>query len=351
MRAIHIEGRGKAVITENTIPKLRDGHILVRPRAVAVQPSDWKHVDYMLVGDPTGARMGFEYAGNVIDIGKHVSQDFRKGDRVFGLCHASNALDKENGTFADFAVVRSEFQMKIPEHLDYVEAAALSSGLVPVCQGLYQDLSLPLPTRPASAPIIKLLIYGGSTASGIMGIQFSKLSNCRVVATCSPHNFTYLKSLGVDHCVDYRSETCVDEIRAFVGDELLYAWDCIATVQSARICAAAMSRSKGGHYSSLLFLNGTILKKMNPKIQCTTTIGYTIFGEKFHKETVIESRLEDYKFWMEFWAMCERLIWEGEIRPPPQIVNMGGESLEGVLFGMQHLKMGKVSAGKLVYTM
>ncbi|GKT88336.1 LOW QUALITY PROTEIN: zinc-binding oxidoreductase [Colletotrichum tofieldiae] len=132
MRAIHIEGRGKAVITENTIPKLRDGHILVRPRAVAVQPSDWKHVDYMLVGDPTGARMGFEYAGDVIDVGKHVSQDFRKGDRVFGLCHASNALDKENGTFADFAVVRSEFQMKIPEHLDYVEAAALSSGLVPV---------------------------------------------------------------------------------------------------------------------------------------------------------------------------------------------------------------------------
>ncbi|KAK2013653.1 GroES-like protein [Colletotrichum eremochloae] len=350
MKAIHIEGRGKAVITDQPVPEPRDGHILVRPRAVAVQPSDWKHVDYVFVGQPAGVRMGFEYAGEIVDVGEHVPLEFRKGDRVFGLCHASNVLEKENGTFADYSVVRAEFQMKIPEYMKYTEAAAMSSGLVPVCQGLYQDLGLPLPISPATTPIT-LLIYGGSTASGIMGIQFSKLSNCRVVTTCSPPNMAYLRSIGADHCVDYRSETCVDEIRALVGDDLVYVWDCIATVQSARICAAAMSQSKGGHYSSLLYLNGSILKKINPRLHCTTTVGYTIFGEKIQKETVIEPRPEDYRFWIEFRRVCERLIQEKRIKPPPQFVDMGGAGLQGVLRGMQYLKMGKVSAGKLVYTL
>lgn len=67
--------------------------MLVKPKAVALQPSDWKHVDFMLVGDPTGVRLGFEYAGDVVDVGNMAcaaSHTFEKGDRVFGLCHATS---------------------------------------------------------------------------------------------------------------------------------------------------------------------------------------------------------------------------------------------------------------------
>ncbi|CCF34701.1 TOXD [Colletotrichum higginsianum] len=348
MKAVIIQGRGQAAITTSALPKLRDGYILVKIAAVAINPSDWKHVDFMWVGDPTGTRPGLEYAGVVVDVGPGVDKDFKAGDRVFGIINGSNVRQKEDGAFAEYAVAKAALQMKIPDHVDDTEAAAITSGLVAVGQGLYQALELPLPTSPSPEPI-PLLIYGGSTASGIMGIQFAKLSNCTVVATCSPKNFDYVKSLGADFCVDYRAEDCAEQIKAFTKGRLRHAWDCIATAQSARICAAAMS-IRGGHYSSLLYLVPSIVKKINPKINCSTTLGYTILGETIEKETVIEPRPDDYEFGKMFWGVSEKLLQEDKFRPVRQIINEGGDGLEGVLHGIKYLKQGNVSAGKLVYT-
>ncbi|POS78117.1 TOXD [Diaporthe helianthi] len=348
MRAIQIKCRSQAVILEKPRPTVPDGHILVQPIAVAIQPSDWKHVDFIFVGDPTGTRLGFEYAGNVVEIGENTVCDFKIGDRIFGLCHATNTARKDDGTFAEYAVVRPEFQMKIPNHLKYEEASAISSGLIPVCQGLYQDLRLPLPTCPTGRKI-PLLIYGGSTTSGMMGIQYAKMSGCTVIATCSPKNFALLTSLGADYCVDYNSSTCVEDIKTGLGGApLKNVWDCIATTKSAQICAQAMS-PRGGHYSSLLYLSSAILRRVNPRIRCTTTIGYTIFGEEFSKETVVKQREEDSRFWLTFWRMSEELLQQKKFRPPPIFVNVGGQGLEGILYGIQHLKQGRVSGGKLVY--
>lgn len=186
----------------------------------------------------------------------------------------------------------------------------------------------------------------------MMGIQFAKMSNCKIITTCSPKNFDLLLSLGADRCVDYHSETCADDIKSALATSapLRHAWDCIATVHSARICAQAMS-PKGGHYSSLLFLSSSITRRVNPRIKCSSTIGYTVFGEEFRKETVVESRPEDREFWLAFWRMSERLLHEHKFKPPPLYVNVGGEGLVGVLHGIQYIKQGNVSAGKLVYTL
>ena len=43
-----------------------------------------------------------------------------------------------------------------------------------VGQALYQSLKLPLPMHPAEHPL-PLLIYGGSTATGTLAVQFAKL--------------------------------------------------------------------------------------------------------------------------------------------------------------------------------
>jgi NADPH:quinone reductase-like Zn-dependent oxidoreductase len=71
----------------------------------------------------------------------------------------------------------------------------ISSSLSSVGQSLYQTLKLPL---PGQTPWDKtpLLIYGGSTATGALAIQYAKLSGATVIATCSPHSFAYVKSLG-----------------------------------------------------------------------------------------------------------------------------------------------------------
>jgi SAM-dependent methyltransferase len=185
----------------------------------------------------------------------------------------------------------------------------------------------------------------------MMGIQFAKMSGCTVIATCSPKNFALLSSLGADYCVDHQSATCVEDIKISLGGvPLKHVWDCIATIKSAQVCAEAMS-PRGGHYSSLLLLSSAILRRVNPRIKCTTTIGYTVFGEEFRKETVVQKREVDYEFWLKFWRTCERLLQQKRFKPPPIFVNVGCRGFEGILYGIQYLKEGRVSGGKLIYTL
>jgi NADPH:quinone reductase-like Zn-dependent oxidoreductase len=74
----------EAEIHQLPIPKVRGEWILVKTKAVALNPTDWKHIDFALAN--AGARIGVEYAGVVEEVGSKVTE-FKKGDRVAGFCH------------------------------------------------------------------------------------------------------------------------------------------------------------------------------------------------------------------------------------------------------------------------
>ena len=61
--------------------------------------------------------------------------------------------------------------MKIPENLSDEQAATLGVGITTVGQALYQSLGLPLQGRKNHGAT--LLVYGGSTATGSLAIQFA----------------------------------------------------------------------------------------------------------------------------------------------------------------------------------
>lgn len=82
--AIVIQEDGEAGISHIPIPTPGDDWILVKVRAVALNPTDWKHVDYALAGP--GSRVGCDYAGVIEQVGKNVTK-FKKGDRVAGFVH------------------------------------------------------------------------------------------------------------------------------------------------------------------------------------------------------------------------------------------------------------------------
>ncbi|KAF7928507.1 uncharacterized protein EAE98_005563 [Botrytis deweyae] len=345
--AIVVQKPGEAKAVEASIPKLRDDYILVKTKAVALNPTDWKHVEWLT---SNGARIGCDYAGVVEEVGSAVTKDFKKGDRVCGFCHGGNEVNHEDGAFANIITAKGDNQIKIPDNLSFEEAATLGVGITTVGQGLYQSLQLPLPTSPASTKF-PVLIYGGSTATGALAIQYAKLSGLTVVTTASPRNFAYLESLGADKVFDYNSPTCSQDIKDFTNDSIKHAFDCMSEGSSPQITVSAMS-SSGGVYSTLLPVATEEVHKYNAKVENKSTLGYTCLGERFtFGATEMPAKPEDFEFAKTFWEMSRGLLADGKIKVHKVSVNKFGEGFEGILSGMQAVKEGKVSGEKLVYTL
>ena len=62
-----------------------------------------------------------------------------------------------------------------PESVTFEEAATLGVGISTVGQSLYMTLQLPLPGEKPLEDSPFILIYGGSTATGTLAIQYAKL--------------------------------------------------------------------------------------------------------------------------------------------------------------------------------
>ncbi len=194
-----------------------------------------------------------------------------------------------------------------------------------------------------------VLIHGGSTATGIYGIQYARLSGLKVIATASPHNFEYLKSLGAEEIFDYKSPTAGPDIRKYTKNGLKLAWDC--TGSGGSIIAAALS-SEGGKYAAIMPVNKEEVDAINPNIDGPhMTFMYTIFGERFVKKSETPPKPEEFEFAKMFWELSRGLLADGKLKAPRTIVNRGGDGFEGILKGLDELRANKVSGGKLVYTL
>ncbi|APA06732.1 hypothetical protein SS1G_04675 [Sclerotinia sclerotiorum 1980 UF-70] len=345
--AIVVQKPGEAKAAEASIPKLRDDYILIKTKAVALNPTDWKHVEWLT---SNGARIGCDYAGIVEEVGSAVTKDFKKGDRVCGVCHGGNEVNHDDGAFGNIITAKGDIQIKIPDNLSFEEASTLGVGITTVGQGLYQSLELPLPNAPTSEKF-PVLIYGGSTATGALAIQYAKLSGLQVITTSSAHNFAYLESLGADKVFDYNSPTCAQDIKEYTKDSIKHAFDCISEGNSIEITVSAMS-SSGGVYSTLLPVPTENVHKFNDKIENKSTLAYTAVGEQFtFGANTIPAIPGHFEFGVKFWEISQGLLAEGKLKVHKVSVNKYGEGFEGILAGMQALKEGKVSGEKLVFTL
>jgi NADPH:quinone reductase-like Zn-dependent oxidoreductase len=222
-------------------------------------------------------------------------------------------------------------------------------GVTTVGQGLYQSLKLPLPGQPQTVKT-PLLIYGGSTATGSLAIQYAKLSGLTVAVTCSPRNFDYVKSLGADAAFDYNSPTCSKDIKEYTKDQLKHVFDCISEGNSTKICVEAMS-SDGGVYSTLLTIDEEKVTSINPKVEKKMTLAYTVVGEAFkYGPKEVPAVPEDFEFGKMFWELSTKLFADGKVKMHKPTVDKFDKGLHGVVRGMQYMREGKVSAEKLVYT-
>ncbi len=204
MKAVRIHRFGEADVVqveEVEKPVAGDGEILVRVRAASVNPVDYKirRGQYPPVRqEMLPITQGRDFAGTVEAQGDGVD-GYRQGMAVYGM------LPPERGAFAEFVAARAAGTAPAPEGLDYVQAAAVPLATLTAWQGLFEHGGLAAGQR--------VLIHGGAGGVGHFAVQFARAIGATVFTTVSGRDADFVRGLGADRVIDYKTERFEDVAR------------------------------------------------------------------------------------------------------------------------------------------
>lgn len=106
------------------------------------------------------------------------------------------------GGFAEYAVASEKLTVKRPQEVGPAEAAALPVAGLTALQALTNPAGLKLDGTGKQANILVTAASGGV---GHYAVQLAKLGNAHVTATCGARNIDFVKSLGADEVLDYKT--------------------------------------------------------------------------------------------------------------------------------------------------
>lgn len=179
------------------VPGPRD--LLVRVKAVSVNPVDFKMRRAWAADATTSHVLGWDAAGVVEDVGEAVTL-FQPGDEVY---YAGDLM--RPGANSELHLVDERIVGRKPRTLSFEEAAALPLTSLTVWEALFERMPV---ARDGSAQGKRLLIVGGAGGVGSIGIQLAKqVAGLRVVATASREaSKAWCLSLGADLVVDHSQD-------------------------------------------------------------------------------------------------------------------------------------------------
>ncbi|KAJ7501441.1 GroES-like protein [Mycena galericulata] len=198
----------KAPFTLETIPipKPGVGQILIKIKAAALNPADWKRQKYGLHIEKYPAVLGWDIGGDVEELGEGV-QGYSKGERVFALAHWTNGMS----SFQQYAVIPSDILGKIPPNIDYAQAATIPLGYATAAVGLLATLPAGAGLNPTFDPAVNFsgqaaFVFGGSSSVGQFALQVLRVLGYTTIITYASGKHTeYLKSLGATHVIDRKT--------------------------------------------------------------------------------------------------------------------------------------------------
>jgi NADPH:quinone reductase-like Zn-dependent oxidoreductase len=84
---VHVSKGVSECKSDVPLPKIQDNYVLVKTKAVALNPTDWKSIE----GNPSpGAIAGCDYAGIVEEVGNGVT-GLKVGDRIAGFARGGKS--------------------------------------------------------------------------------------------------------------------------------------------------------------------------------------------------------------------------------------------------------------------
>ncbi|MFT6867585.1 MAG: NADPH:quinone reductase-like Zn-dependent oxidoreductase [Cyclobacteriaceae bacterium] len=198
MKALQIlkygEIKDSLAFNEVSKPTVQANDVLIEVKAAAINPIDKS----IILGNLQGmlpillpSTSAYDVSGVVIEKGSEV-RNFEIGDLVY-----SRVPQEQMGTLAEFVAVTNAAVSKKPGNISFEEAASLPLAGLTALQSL------------ESAGITendKVLIHAGSGGVGSFAIQYAKAKGAYVYTTTSTSNVEWVKALGADRVIDYKTE-------------------------------------------------------------------------------------------------------------------------------------------------
>ncbi|WP_399923326.1 NADP-dependent oxidoreductase [Streptomyces kanamyceticus] len=240
MKAISYSGYGGPEVLEYgevRDPKVGPDSVLVKVRAAAVNPVDWKcrqgYLDALL--DPVFPVIpGWDVAGVVVKPGAS-APEFAVGDEVIGYVR-EDFLSR--GTFAEYVAAPVRTLAPKPRNLSFEEAAGLPlAGLT-----AYQVMVKALQVKDGDT----VLVHAAAGGVGSLAVQLGRHAGARVIGTAGERNHDFLRELGAEP-VTY-GEGLVDRVRALAPEGVDAAFD---TIGGDTLKASAELLATGGRLASI----------------------------------------------------------------------------------------------------
>ncbi|MEV4174481.1 NADP-dependent oxidoreductase [Nonomuraea sp. NPDC049709] len=204
MRAISQDALGgpdvlKTVEVDKPVPGPTE--VLVRVEAAGLNPTDWKtRATGGLLRMAPPFVLGYDVSG-VVE-GSGVGQAlYKPGDEVFGMLR----YPQGHGAFAEYVTAPSRHFVRKPESVDHVQAAALPLAALTAWQALVDVAGLRAGRR--------VLIHAAAGGVGHLAVQIAKARGAYVIGTASAAKHDFLRGLGADELVDYRTADFAEVVR------------------------------------------------------------------------------------------------------------------------------------------
>jgi len=208
MKAAAINQYGDADVFEIMqlpMPQVSPDDVLIQVAYAGVNPADWKfregyNQQFFPLTFPF--TLGFDGAGVVKAVGENVTR-FAVGDRVFS---PSNLGMGQPGSYAEYMLASESRTAKVPAGMSLKSAGSIPVAALTGWQALFAKEKGDLQSAQ------RILLNGASGGLGSFALQFAKWAGAEVAATCSGVNVDYVKALGADLVIDYRTQDVAEEL-------------------------------------------------------------------------------------------------------------------------------------------
>ena len=195
-------------------------------------------------------------AGIVERFGPSTPSTLQLGDHIFGQ---TNYLKRSNDQcgLQEYCLLDAYTVAKVPPSLSDDDGASLVTNIVSPFWAIFgaHGLRLPFPFPEEDAPPAELsidyskhtiVIIGAGSNCGKYAVQVCALAGFgTIVATADlAKNEAVLRSYGATHIIDRHAVDVEAQIRAIVGDELIYAFDAIN--KDFTLAVSVLSNSRRG---------------------------------------------------------------------------------------------------------